>query len=287
MRSMTFCGLPLPRALGVFLRSRLGSNTGARCAAGTVRARVFSVLQSQRTPWRSRLLTGASYTSSPYCAMEPTSGLFRSKAAMKVETIRKGTKHLTMTEMPLKARVILEGMRGNPHFAGADALLDELEQKAAAMTAANIACLDGGRLVTLHRRKCRTELERVLDRLVGLVKALSHGDVAIALSSGFHLRKAPIPLPKPGPPMNLRWVLSGNGRVEVRWDPIHGTRHYVVFMNTQGPLIEEGWELIAHCSSAKIVLSDQEPGTVIWFRLFAVNAAGCGPLSQVVRCMAH
>jgi len=206
---------------------------------------------------------------------------------MKVETICKGTKHLTMSEMPLKAGVILLGMRGNPHFPEAGALLDELEQKANAMTAANIACMDGGRLVTVHRGICRKELDQVLDKLLALVKAWSKGDVAKALSSGFQLRKAPLQLPKPGPPMNVRVLVPASGRMEVRCDPIHGVQQYAVLMNTQGPMQESGWELIGYRSGAKLILTDLEPGTVVWFRLFAINAAGTGPMSQVVRAMAY
>jgi hypothetical protein len=178
-------------------------------------------------------------------------------------------------------------MRGNPHFPEAGPLLDELEQKATAMTSANIACLDGGRLVTLHRKLCRKELDRVLDKLVGLVKAWSQGDVSVALSSGFELRKPPLPLPKPGAPMNVRVAVPASGRMEVRWEPIHGVRQYAVFMNTQGPEEENHWELLGYRSGAKMILVGMEPGTVVWFRLFAINAVGSGPMSQVVRAMAY
>ncbi|HRP00129.1 MAG TPA: fibronectin type III domain-containing protein [Flavobacteriales bacterium] len=202
---------------------------------------------------------------------------------MVTHTICKRTKHLTMAEMPLKARVILRAMTHNPHFPDAGPLLALLEERRAAMEAANVACLNGGALNTAIRKRCRQELEQVLDQLVGYVKMKSGGDVAIALSSGFQLRKPPVKLPPLEKPQNLRWVRSmTSGRVELRWDPMRGARNYMVYMNPDGEGNPDAWRMVGMSSRAKLVLHQLEPGQRCWFKLVGVSASGVSNFSQVV-----
>lgn len=205
---------------------------------------------------------------------------------MVITTICKRTKHLTMAEMPVKARVILRAMTHNPHFPDAAPLLAVLEERRAAMEAANVACLKGGYQNTANRKRCRAALEQVLDQLVGYVKMKSGGDVAIALSSGFQLRKPPVKLPPLGKPQNLRWVRSlSSGRVELRWDPMHGARHYMVYANPDGTENPDAWRMVGTPTRAKLVLHGLEPGTRCWFKLMGVSASGMSSFSQVVSAL--
>ena len=207
---------------------------------------------------------------------------------MTVETICKRTKHLRMVEMPLKARVILRGMTNNPHFPDAGPLLAQLESAREDMEMANLACLDGGRIATADRRKYRTALEHVLDALVGHVKAYSKRNVTIALSSGFQLRKTPLQLPLSGMPENLCFIpTDAAGVLELRWDPEHGARTYLVQMNVNGPADPNGWILIATPSRAKLRITGLESGRYYWFRIATSRAAGMSPMSQVARCMPY
>jgi hypothetical protein len=202
---------------------------------------------------------------------------------MVTHTICKRTKHLTMAEMPLKARVILRAMTYNPHFPDAGPLLALLEERCEAMTAANVECLTGRYQATQERRMCRQQLEQVLDQLVGYVKMKSGGDVVIALSSGFQLRKPPVKLPPLEKPQNLRWVRSmTSGRVELRWDPMRGARNYMVYMNPDGEGNPDAWRMVGVPGRAKLVLRDMEPGQRCWFKLMGVSASGMSSFSQVV-----
>jgi len=221
--------------------------------------------------------------------MKPRSSAVRSSGenkSMVTQTICKRTKHLTMAEMPLKARVILRAMTDNPHFPEAATLLAVLDERRAAMEAANVACLNGGALNTAIRKRCRAELEQVLDQLLGYVKMKSGCNVAMALSSGFQLRKPPVPLPPLVKPQNLRWVRSmSSGRVELRWDPMRGARNYMVYMNPDGEQNPDAWRKVGMSGRAKLVLFHLEPGKPYWFKLVGVSAAGMSSFSQVVCAM--
>ena len=207
---------------------------------------------------------------------------------MVTHTICKRTKHLTMAEMPLKARVILRAMTHNPHFPDAGPLLALLDERRAAMEAANVACQNGGALNTAIRKRCRQELEQVLDQLLGYVKMKSGGDVAMALSSGFQLRKPPVKLPPLEKPQNLRWVRSmSSGRVELRWDPMRGARNYMVYMNPDGEQNPDAWRMVGISGRAKLVLHDMEPGQRYWFKLVGMSASGMSSFSQVVCAMPY
>lgn len=193
-----------------------------------------------------------------------------------------------MAEMPLKARVILRGMTHNPHFPDAGPLLAVLEQRRAAMEAANVACLSGGRWETAERKRCRKELDLVLDQLLGYVKSTSRGDVEIALSSGFCLRKPPIMLAPLGPVQKLRWESRPNSNwIELRWEPMHGARCYHVMLSLDGSDDPDSWRIVGTPSRAKMRLHDLEPGRYHWFKVRALSAAGMSPVSQVVRGMAY
>lgn len=209
-------------------------------------------------------------------------------SVMNVHTICKRTKHLKMVEMPLKARVILRGMTNNPHFPDAGPLLTLLEEKRAAMEKANMACLlDGGRIPTHTRKVCRRELEHVLDMLVGYVKATSKFDITVALSSGFQLRKPPLLLHKPSKPEDLRVQRTEfEGHLVLRWEPIHGARLYLIYMNKLGAEDSSAWEQVAITSRARFDAEGLESGKHHWFRVVALRAAGLSPISQVVGCMA-
>ena len=206
---------------------------------------------------------------------------------MLITTLAKQTKHLTMGEVVVKARVIGEAMWGNPHFPDAGPLLMELAARRNAMQAANVACLNGGRMATARRKRCRRMLEQQLDSILGYVRMRSAGDVSIALSSGFRLCRPPLLLPPLDRVQGLRSIPTLNqGRIELRWDRQHGVRKYYVYINTFGPDKEDGWRMMCLTSRAKAILKDMEPGRYIWFRVCAFSASGMSPLSQELRAMA-
>jgi hypothetical protein len=206
---------------------------------------------------------------------------------MRIETICKRTKHLTMVELPTKARVIHDAMSGNPHFPAAAGMLAELDTCRAAMEEANQRCLFyGGLIATAQRHDCRAALEAAIDNLFHYVKAASRRNVSVALSSGFTLRKAPLLLPVPGPPQNVRvrrqqW----SGALQLRWEPIHGARVYVVEMKQRDLNEEAPWQHV-NTSEAKLQVRGLEPGVYHTFRVRAVLAAGVSPYSQLVVGMA-
>ncbi|MEO8068217.1 MAG: fibronectin type III domain-containing protein [Flavobacteriales bacterium] len=174
-------------------------------------------------------------------------------------------------------------MSNNPNFPDAGSLLAELEERCAAMQQANLDCFNGGHAHTARRKLCRSALDLALDKVLLHVRAQCRGDVAVALSSGFQLRKPPILLPPLGPVENLRWVRSmSSGRVELRWDPQHGARNYIVYTNPDGPQNDEAWRKVGAPGKAKLVLYGLEPGQSVWFKVMGISASGSGGMSQVV-----
>ena len=206
---------------------------------------------------------------------------------MKIETICKRTKHLTMDEMPVKGRGILLCMTGNANFPDAGPLLAELDALCTAMEQANVDCLNRDRHSIARRRTCRRQLEALFDRLLGYVKYTSQGDVDKALSSGFELRKAPLLLPKLPPPANLRSVLTRDeGTVELRWPPMHGARIFHVYLNTQELENDEAWERVGVTSKSRYKLHGFDRGQFVWVRICALSARGMSPMSAPLRAMA-
>lgn len=202
---------------------------------------------------------------------------------MKIETICKRTKHLRMAEMPMKARVILRSMTNNPHFPDAGPMLARLDAARAAMEAANVACLNGGRMATATRRRCRQELEQAFDSLLSYVKYSSRGDVSVALSSGFQLRKPPLLLPPLDRPSKLTARRTAHqGQVLLRWAPMHGVRNFCVLMSEGMPGESDDWISVGNTSRAKLKVNGLTSGNYYRFKVIAYSAAGASPESQVV-----
>ena len=206
---------------------------------------------------------------------------------MVITTICKRTKHLTMNEMPMKARGILRRMTDNPNFPDAGPLLAELEQRTVAMEAANVACLNRGRGETAVRKQCRRDLEATFDKLVGYVRYTTSTDVARALTSGFQLRRPPILLPVADPPQHVsaRGTVS-SGEILLRWKPRHGVRMYRVELNPDGPEANGSWQAVGVTKKAKFKLKAMESGRYIWLRVIAYCAAGTSAASAPARGMA-
>lgn len=207
--------------------------------------------------------------------------------SMKIETICKRTKHLTMGEMPVKGRGILLSMTGNPNFPDAGPLLAELDALCTAMEQANVDCLNRDRHSTIRRKACRRQLEAMFDRLLAYVKCTSRGDVQKALSSGFELRKAPLLLPPLPPPAGLTTLFTRTeGAVQLRWAPMHGTRLFHVYVNKQGTQNEDAWERIGVTKKAKFTVRGLKGGQFVWIRVCGLSAQGIGPMSMPLRAMA-
>ena len=206
---------------------------------------------------------------------------------MRIQTICKRTKHLTMLEMVLKARYIHRCMTGNPNFPDAAAMLAKLDTCRAAMEEANQRCLyHGGRIATAHRKACRAALDAALDDLFHYVRAVSRGRVQVALSSGFTLRKPPLLLAVPDAPQKVRVLHYGRpGALQLRWEPLHGARAYAVEVRPSDRNEEGAWRIVM-CNEAKVEVHGLEPGVYHTFRVRAHFAAGTTPYSQSVVCMA-
>lgn len=207
---------------------------------------------------------------------------------MQIKTICKRTKHLTMLEMPLKARIIHRRMSGNPHFPDAGEMLAELDACRAAMEEANQRCVfHGGILPTAHRRACRAALDAALDSLFHYVRAASRGNVEVALSSGFTLRKPPLLVPVPGAPQGVHLRRDReSAALQLRWTPMHGARLYIVEVKEGDINDTSGWRLLKMISEAKLHLEGLEPGVYYGLRVRASFAAGLSPYSNCVRGMA-
>ena len=107
--------------------------------------------------------------------------------------------------------------------------------------------------------------------LAGYVGAASMNNPATLESSGFSLTAPPTPVGILAPPTNVRALPGLTGTALLRWDRERGGRSWRV-QCAQDPT--GTWTEIYNGTRATFVATDLTPGTVYWFRVQVLGAAG-------------
>lgn len=81
--------------------------------------------------------------------------------------------------------------------------------------------------------------------------------------------------------MNLKVKTNAfDGQLQLRWKAVKYKLAYVVAA-TENPTDPKSWNLLDKTGKANLVVKDLKPGVTYYFRVFAFNSLGDGPVSEV------
>ena len=201
--------------------------------------------------------------------------------------IKIGVSGLSDGGLMTKAGVIEMGMTGNPNFPTPNPPLSDLTNAKNAFAVAITAAAKGGTELTADKNAKRLVLMDVIRNLSYYVQETSGGDEQIILSSGFEVRKTPEPIGHLPEPQNLSAKVAGiPGMIDLNWRAIYGAGSYVIEINSGDPNDPNGWSIVTSVKKSKATISGLTTGTVYWFRVYGVGAAGNGDMSDPAKSVA-
>jgi hypothetical protein len=187
-------------------------------------------------------------------------------------------------DLIIRSRRIVKKMTGNASYPQPNPALGLVATAADAFEQACQEAIGGGEEETVAKNAARAALISLLRQLSYYVQLACDGNQAILVSSGFQATKDPQPagtLPAAG---NVRVSHTGiSGQFALTCDAVANAAVYQVQSATapDGP-----WEDEGGFTSTRITLDGFKPGTVYWFTLYAVGAAGNGATSSPLSLMA-
>lgn len=175
-------------------------------------------------------------------------------------------------------------MLNNPNYPTPIPTLAVLLAAIGVFESAALDAVGGGTAETTAKNAARAALVSYLRGLSYYVQLTCDGNQAVLVSSGFSATKDPVPagvLPAPG---NVRVSHTQiSGEFALSCDKVVNAASYQVQSSTSpdGP-----WEDEGGFSSTRMLLDGFTPGTVYWFCVYAIGAAGDGAMSSPICLMA-
>lgn len=204
-----------------------------------------------------------------------------------MKTIKLGLDGLTAIEKVAKSLFIETKMAAavatfptpNPTLLVVKAAREDLE-------AAVAETLNGGKAATFAKNQAEEVLTELLTQLAGYVQSVAGADEAKILSSGYELRRRGDPIGDLPAPKNLVARFTDfPGRIELDWDPLHGSRLFNVFRNDEDPDEPTKWLLISKTTASKFTVDGLTTGQYYWFRVNAEGTAGESPMSDPAKSL--
>lgn len=139
----------------------------------------------------------------------------------------------------------------------------------------------GNHLAYGEVRATRAALKGVMNQLAEYVANVAAGDETIMLQAGFEARKKRERQPLPEAPTSLVARMSAfTGAVDLQWESASYPSYEVHMSATDPAHTGTEWKFMASTTKRRFMVDQLEPGTMYWFRVKAVNAAGVGPASE-------
>ena len=197
-------------------------------------------------------------------------------------TVKMGVAALPATGLVAKSQGIHDGMDGNANFPNAVPTPVAFQALIDAMAAANAEVeAVGGKPAHQAKRVAEKALRAAIKSWAGYVQSASGGDEGKILSSNFEVVKRGAPIGELDPPANLGYrFTSMTGRVSLKWDREDGADIHHVYMSTSNDPFK--WELIGATTKSRFNADSLEPGTIYWFAVTAIGAAGETSKSDVL-----
>lgn len=195
-----------------------------------------------------------------------------------MEKVKAGLRGVSASQKVVIANVVHEHMLGNPHFAGAGALLAELQDTSTKLAEANSAALDRGRIACAHKREMVKCIDSVLSRLATYVNSQAAGDVAKLVSSGFPLAKTPSPISSLDQVHGISFRRAPfPNTVQATWKSVWGAVMYRVETAALG--LDPAWTQVALTTRPEAVVHASIEAKPQQIRVCALGTQTQGPYS--------
>ena len=153
----------------------------------------------------------------------------------------------------------------NPSLASIGTALTLATTKVAAQKAAQQAA----KQATDDRDAAIATLVTLVTSLSDYVANVTQGNKVKIESAGMSVKASAAPI-GPLPQVQNLSITAGDaeGRLDLQWDPVRGTKNYQVQQSTD-PNVPANWKLVESCSGSKLSLTGLPSGTKLWFRVKA------------------
>ncbi|MEP7238869.1 MAG: fibronectin type III domain-containing protein [Ferruginibacter sp.] len=196
--------------------------------------------------------------------------------------LKNGFNEMADDTLLTRAYQIVTAMTGNDSFPTPTPSVADMETIVANFFEALSNCTEADRVKIAIKNQARKELIDALHKWALYVMLQSNDDVAVAMTSGFQIAKAPSPAPpleKPVAPVlqsgiNSGQLLSKNKRVL-------NAVSYVHQYATEAEMIQDNWKSVPY-SKSSCVFTNLVPGTKYYCRLVVVGRKGQLVYSDVV-----
>ncbi|HEY4788146.1 MAG TPA: fibronectin type III domain-containing protein [Bacteroidales bacterium] len=147
---------------------------------------------------------------------------------MKVNILVNFSRH-SDDKLSTESGEVIDGMTGNTNFPDAVPTVAQVTTARNDFLTAHLACANGGKRETLIKNQRRTVLESLLRTLGLYVEANCKDDPAIALSSGFKIKKVKESQLVLGKPQNVKAEPGPiPGSIKISVDPVKGAVKYLI-----------------------------------------------------------
>jgi hypothetical protein len=180
-------------------------------------------------------------------------------------------------------RSIVTKMTANPHFTTPNPALSALQDAGDNLEQAEREAKDTrqeAKAKTTIRNNKMDDFDRLMNRMVGYVTAVSGGDEEIIQSAGMDLRATPGTSIAPAQPAALSATAGDyDGTIDLSWDPVVEAASYVIEMSADPPTATS-WGHHGVSTKSTFNVPGLTSGTRLWFRVAAVNPSGQSPWSD-------
>jgi len=190
----------------------------------------------------------------------------------KMAKVKLGLGSMSPDDVLSLANQIMTAMTGNATFPAPNPPLTALGTAittATAKVAAQKAAQLAAKQATDDRDAAIAALVIIITSLSDHVANVSGGNKVKIESAGMSVKAAAAPI-GPLPQVQNLSITAGDaeGRLDLQWDPVRGTKNYQVQMSTD-PNVPANWKLVESCSASKLSLTALTSGAKLWFRVRA------------------
>ena len=190
----------------------------------------------------------------------------------KMAKVKLGLGGMTPDEILSLTNQIITAMTGNANFTTPSPTLASINTALTTATnkvAAQKAAQQAAKQTTDDRDAAITALVTLVTSLSDYVANVTQGNRVKIESAGMSVKASAAPI-GPLPQVQNLSITAGDaeGRLDLQWDPVRGTKNYQVQMSTD-PNDATKWKLMESCSGSKLSLTGLTSGQKVWFRVRA------------------
>ena len=166
-------------------------------------------------------------------------------------------------------------MAADPQFVSLTAQVAELKTRNEAYRAALTESVNGGRLTTIVKNKCKVAVLEQMSNICLLVEMLANGDESVILAAGLDVRKTPTKVTSLDAPTVLKITnVPMPGIVTVQLAKVEGAMNYGIERRMLVPDTDPVWQNGDYSSSLKMELKGFELGKTYQIRFRAIGTKG-------------